>query len=71
MLKGAREVLAIMTPEERATAIAEARAKGIEVEVLVARAMGVLLREFQLDEMARNDMQRAKANLPHIGPKGL
>ncbi|UIN38406.1 hypothetical protein [Methylobacterium oryzae] len=71
VLKGAREVLAMMTPEERAAAIAEAISKGVEVEVLVARAMGVILRGYQLEEMARSDVQKAKADLPQVGPKGL
>lgn len=66
-LKGAREMLALMTPEERAEAIREARSKGVEVEVLVARAMGVIVREFQLDEMARRDVQREREKLPKVG----
>uniref|UniRef100_UPI0005B2BAF3 hypothetical protein n=1 Tax=Methylobacterium sp. B34 TaxID=95563 RepID=UPI0005B2BAF3 len=71
ILQGAREVLAMMTPEERADAIAEALTKGVEVEVLVARALGVIVRGYQLEEMARSDAQKAKAGLPYIGPKDL
>lgn len=67
MLKGAREVLAMMTPEERTTAIAEAHAKGVEVEVLVARAMGAIVRGYQLEEMARRDVQKEREKLPKVG----
>lgn len=67
VLKGAREVLAIMTPEERAEAIAEAHAKGIEVEVRVARAMGAIIRGYELEEIARRDVQRAREKLPKVG----
>jgi hypothetical protein len=66
-LKGAREILARMTPEERAVAIAEARSKGIEVEVLVARAMGVIVRDYELEEMARRDVQKEREKLPKVG----
>jgi sugar-specific transcriptional regulator TrmB len=67
VLKGAREVLAIMTPEERAAVIAEAISKGVEVEVLVARAMGAIVRGFQLEEMARRDVQKEREKLPKVG----
>jgi hypothetical protein len=63
MLQGAREVLAMMTPEERAEAIS----KGVEVEVLVARAMGEIVRGFQLEEMARRDVQMEREKLPKVG----
>jgi sugar-specific transcriptional regulator TrmB len=66
-LQGAREVLAMMTPEERADAIAEALTKGVEVEVLVARAMGAIVRGFRLEEMARRDVQKEREKLPKVG----
>lgn len=67
MLQGAREVLAMMTPEERAEAIAEAITKGVEVEVLVARALGAIVRGYQLEEMARRDVQKEREKLPKVG----
>ncbi|MBP2498280.1 sugar-specific transcriptional regulator TrmB [Methylobacterium sp. PvP062] len=67
VLKGAREVLALMTPEERADAIAEAISKGVEVEVLVARALGAIVRGYQLEEMARRDVQKEREKLPKVG----
>lgn len=67
VLRSARQVLAMMTPDERALAIADALAKGIEVEVLVARAMGVVVREFELDQMARRDVQKEREKLPKVG----
>lgn len=57
----------MMTPEERAEAIAEAISKGVEVEVLVARAMGAIVRGFQLEEMARRDVQKEREKLPKVG----
>jgi hypothetical protein len=56
-----------MTPEERGVAIAEAHAKGVEVEVRIARAMGVILHGYQLEEMARKDVQREREKLPKVG----
>jgi hypothetical protein len=56
-----------MTPEERGVAIAEAHAKGVEVEVRIARAMGVILHGYQLEEMARRDVQREREKLPKVG----
>lgn len=66
-LRDARKILALMTPEERALVIREALSKGVEVEVLVARAMGVLVRESQLEEMARRDVQKEREKLPKVG----
>jgi hypothetical protein len=67
VLRDTRKVLELMTPEERAGVIQEARSKGIEVEVLVARAMGVLVRETELDRMARRHVQKEREKLPKVG----
>jgi sugar-specific transcriptional regulator TrmB len=67
VLRDTRKILELITPEERAGVIQEARSKGIEVEVLVARAMGVLVREAELDQMARRDVQKEREKLPKVG----
>jgi hypothetical protein len=35
--------------------------------VLVGRAMGVLVREAELDQMARRDVQKEREKLPKVG----
>lgn len=62
-------MLALMTPEERAEGVREARSRGVKLEVLVAHAMGVIMRELQLKEMARRDVQPEWAKPPQIGAK--
>jgi hypothetical protein len=54
-------------PEERATAIAEARSKGIEVEVLITRAMGVLVRELRSTSWPVVTSRRSARSCPGSG----
>lgn len=68
-LADVREILSKMTPAERAEAEEEARAKGVTVEVLLLRAIGTLVRQAELDELKRRDVQTAKSKLPHVGRK--
>ncbi len=68
-LADARMIFMKLTPDEQADAVMEARDKSISVELLIARAIGVLMREAELQELQRRDVQRAKAKLPQIGHK--
>lgn len=48
----AREILDRMTPAEQAEALEEARAKGVTVDLLVLRAIGVLIEQADRDHEA-------------------
>lgn len=66
----AREILSLLQPQEREEVEAEARAKGVPVEVLVARAIGMLAREAELFEVERRDDCVEIDMLPHVVPGG-